>query len=335
MTRAGRPPRELPASELIGRRLTIEVPATTANLGAGFDALALALDLANTIELEGVDGRGWELTVEGEGSGAEELAPGRRNRFMAAFARGLRAAGRGVPSAVGWRVHMRNEVPLGRGLGSSAAATVGGLVAARALSALSGGTLGQQALLRLATEMEGHPDNAAAALLGGFVVVTLVDGVPQVVRFDPPAGLLAVLFIPERRLATRDMRAVLPAQVPRADAVFNVGRAALAVAALASGRLDMLRAGTEDRLHEPYRAAIYLELARLVAAAREAGALGACLSGAGSTVIAFTDSEARAEEVAAAMASEASNLKLDGRAARVRPRSAGAILRDERLTREP
>src|SRR6187455_3440847 len=184
-------------AELDGRRATVEVPATSANLGAGFDCLAVALALTNKITLEV---RSWsrgqiELTVDGEGSG--ELTEDRENRFVRGVEAAMQAARGELPEGVGWRVEMRNEIPLARGLGSSAAATIGGLVAA---NALLGGPLASYELLGLAAEIEGHPDNAAAALLGGFVVSSLSDGRVEAVRFDSPRDLRAVLFVPELRL---------------------------------------------------------------------------------------------------------------------------------------
>jgi homoserine kinase len=303
----------------------VDVPATTANLGAGFDALAMAVDMANVVDVELVDGRpGWvELEVIGEGAG--RLRPGRGNRFIGGLRSGLEASGIDFE---GWsyRISMRNEVPLSRGLGSSAAATVGGLVAARELAGAAGtAALPDARVLQLAAEMEGHPDNAAAAVYGGFVVVATVDGALRAVRFDPPPALVCALFIPERPLSTAAMRAALPESVPLADAVHNLGAAALCVAAFATGDLELLRAATVDRLHEPYRAAaVYPELPLLVAAAREAGALGACLSGAGSTVIAFAATTAAAELAAAAMASAAEVAGLAGVARTVKPLSRGA-----------
>jgi homoserine kinase len=306
---------------LIGRRVTIESPASTANLGAGFDALAMALDLVNVVDIEAVDGSpgSVELAVEGEGAG--ELPAGRSNRLIQSLGRGLAEAGVD-PAPLAWRVSMRNAIPLFRGLGSSASVTIAGLLAARELAA---DRLDDHRVLALAASLEGHPDNVAAALLGGFVVVTTVDGTPRAVRFDPPSELLAVLYIPDRPLSTAAMRAALPASVPFADAVHNVGASSLAVAAMASGRLDLLAAATVDRLHEPYRAAAaYPELPELVAAARRAGALGACLSGAGSTVIAFADDAAVADRVGGALAGRAHSLGLPGASRIVRSRRQGA-----------
>lgn len=309
----------------VGQIIRVVVPATTANLGAGFDALALALDMANVVDIELVAGRpGWvDLRVEGEGAG--RLHVGRGNRFLSGLRAGLEVAGSEF-NRWSYRVTMRNEIPLSRGLGSSAAATVGGLVAARELAGDAGAAaLPDERILELAVAAEGHPDNAAAAVYGGFVVVATVDGAPRAVRFDPPAALTCALFIPERPLSTAAMRAALPESVPLDDAVHNVGAAALCVAAFATGNLELLRAATVDRLHEPYRAAaVYPELPVLVAAARGGGALGACLSGAGSTVIAFADSAERAEAAGRAMAVAAAALELAGAWRVARPQSRGA-----------
>jgi homoserine kinase len=315
------------AAELVGRRVAVDVPATTANLGAGFDALAMALDLATDIEVEAVAPATqppFHVQVEGEGAG--QLPDGRRNRFIGALIEGLEASGVDARGA-GWHVHMQNRIPVTRGLGSSASATVAGLVAA---DALLEGALGRQRILELATEAEGHADNAAAAVYGGLCVVTQVEGAPRAIRLDPPDELLVALYIPDRHLSTAAMRAALPETVPFADAVHNVGAAALAVAALSTGRFELLGAATVDRLHEPYRAHAYPELPQLIAAAREAGADGACLSGAGPTVIAFSHDMAAAATIAAAMERRAQALGMSGRAVVQAARADGA-----RVVRRP
>jgi len=313
--------------ELVGEAVSIDVPATTANLGAGFDALAMALDLHSIIHVEAVAPTLQPrvlVSIEGEGSG--HLPTGRRNRFVTALLSGLAAGGLPEP-AVGWRIRMENHIPVARGLGSSASAVVAALVAA---DALLGGRLGRERMLELAAASEGHADNAAAALYGGLCVVAEVDGRPRAVRLEPAVALLAAMFIPDKPLSTAAMRAALPASVPFGDAVHNVGAAALAVAALVSGRLELLDAATADRLHEPYRASVYPELPELVAAARSAGALGACLSGAGSTVIAFSDDAAAAEAIAAAMEQRGGALGLRGRVLVGRVRAEGARVIDRR-----
>lgn len=306
---------------LDGRRIVVEVPASSANLGAGYDCLGVALAITNRVELEV---RGWsrgliELTVDGEGS--DELTGNRDNRFVQGLEAALVAARGALPAGVGWRIQMRNQIPLSRGLGSSAAATVGGVVAA---NALLGGTLDTSAQLRIATSVEGHPDNAAAALLGGFVVAAGDATDVEAIRFDAPRDLRAVLFIPELRLSTTDMRRALPTSIPLADAVANLGAVAMGVAGMAAGRTDLLRWLTVDRIHEPYRAAVYPQLPRLVQAARDAGALGACLSGAGSTILAFADSMADITRIEAAFAAVAADTDLPGRIAVVEPRNHGA-----------
>ncbi len=313
------------ATALAGRSVTVDVPGTTANLGAGFDVLAMALDLRNLVTVTAVENRAEPVTITVRGEGEGRLPGDRRNRFVRALETGLRELAIPQPG-VAWQIEMENQIPLSRGLGSSAAATVAGLVAAKALA--GGERLTRERMLALAAEMEGHPDNAAAALWGGFVVVVSVDGKPDAVRFEPPDRLSCVLFIPARPMSTRAMRAALPATVPFFDAVHNVAAASATVAAMASGRLELLARATDDRLHEPYRAMIYGELPRMTAAAREAGALGACLSGAGSTIIAFVEDERVAHEVEAAMVREAAAAGLAGRAQGVRPRAAGATIQE-------
>jgi len=308
-------------AELDGRRVTVEVPASSANLGAGYDCLGVALGLTNRIEVEV---RGWsrgeiDLAVDGEGAG--ELAADRTNRCVQGIEAALHEVRGELPDGVGWRIEMHNEIPLARGLGSSAAATVAGLVAG---NALLGEPLTQADLLRLATAIEGHPDNATAALLGGFTACAIVDGTIEAVRFDAPRDLRAILFIPDLRLSTDEMRAALPKKVPLDDAVANLTRVALGVAGMATGRYELLRVLMVDRLHEPARATVYPQLPRLVEAARGAGAIGACLSGAGSTVLAFSDSVRTITRIEAAFGAAAADTDLPGHISVVSPRNTGA-----------
>ena len=313
------------ASALVGRSVTVEAPATIANLGAGYDCLGLAVDLPLRVTVEATpqpsDPSSIDMTVHGDCVG--ELPEDRSNRFIVALESGLPELGFDGLDRVGWKVDMTNPIPLERGLGSSAAATVAGLVAA---ASIADRDLDTPTLLRLAAEIEGHPDNIAPGLLGGIVASIALEDRVEAVRLDPPLNLQLVAWIPERKLPTSEMRRVLPDSVPRADAVANLTRVAVGVAGLASGRIDVLALLTEDRLHEPYRAKVYPELPKLTAAARAAGAIGACLAGSGSTVVAFVDStdESAADRVGAAFRATAVGLGQPGRLALLKPAQMGA-----------
>jgi homoserine kinase len=303
--------------KLHGGPITIEAPASTANLGPGFDALALALDMHLRVTVTPLDHGSEQLLVHGEG--ADEIGLDAGNRFLIGLEHGLQVVGLEPPIM---RIEMDNEIPLARGLGSSAAAVVAGL---RAAEAMSGSELGIERMHAIATEVDGHPDNVAAALLGGFVIVARDGGgAPRAAHFEPPERLVAALFIPAQPLRTAEMRAALPEQVSHNDAAHNIGRAALVVAALPADRPELLGAMADDRLHEPHRAAHFAALPGLVTAARDAGALGAALSGAGSTVIALCDGPDAATEVARAMQAYATGAGVSGRATVARPAAAGA-----------
>ncbi|MBI2936383.1 MAG: homoserine kinase, partial [Chloroflexi bacterium] len=258
------------------RRVEVKVPATTANLGPGFDCLGMALDLWNLVSLE----VGKSNTVIC-GEGAETLSRGEDNLVYRSVFRLFAEVGKPVP-ALG--LSCRNAIPLARGLGSSAAAVVGGLVAA---NALCGRPLSQRELLRLATEQEGHADNVAPALLGGCQIVMKEGNGLLTAQVPLPEGLSAVLFIPDQPLSTEKARAVLPPQVSREDAVFNIARSAMLVNALACGKLDLLALATQDRLHQPYREKLFPSMRLIFRAALEAGALGVFLSGSGSSILAL------------------------------------------------
>jgi homoserine kinase len=272
------------------RPFRVEVPATTANLGPGFDALGLALGLHNVFSFEPAS----EFAVEVRGEGAEALPRDMENLVVQAASAVAGTAGRALPP---FRLVAENRIPPARGLGSSASAVVGGLVAG---NHLLGSPLAPDELLRLAVRFEGHPDNVAAALCGGLVAVSMAGDRPLSVRLEPPPGVVAALCIPEQPLPTQQARAVLPKQVPLEDAVYNLSRTALLLASLVAGKLELLAVAMQDRLHQPYRAAIFPALEPCIAAALENGALGAALSGAGSTVLALARPE-RAAQAAAAM----------------------------------
>ena len=241
------------------RRRVVRAPASSANLGPGFDCMAAALALH------------LELEVTETGTFAVEtdlaIARGRENLCVRAFER--------LHPADSFTFKISSQIPLSGGLGSSAAAIVAGLVAADHLFELDAD------LLSLAIELEGHPDNVGAALRGGFVVIA--DG--EVAPMQAPSGLEALAVVPHRAVRTSAARAALPAEVPLADAVFNVAHASLLTLGLATADLDLLARGLQDRLHQQPRAELYPQSLELAARARELGALGATISGAGPTVL--------------------------------------------------
>jgi len=290
-------------------RVRVRVPATSANLGPGFDALGLALALYNEVTIEEADRV--SVAVEGEGSG--RLDAGVKNVVARGAALAFEIAGRAFPGA---RLHCVNRIPLSRGLGSSAAAWVGGLLAG---NALMGEPLDRDGLLAAATRAEGHPDNVAAALLGGLTV-SCVDGARvTAVSLPVPREIEWVVLLPETESSTREARAVLPESVPRADAIFNVQRVSLLLAALGAGRADLLELAMQDRLHQPYRLRLFPWMDAVAAAGRGAGALGCALSGAGPSMLAAVrprggESVARAMEEAlraAGIAGRALHLPVD------------------------
>lgn len=290
-----------------------DVPASTTNLGPGFDCLGMALQLFNRVEASAGE-NGIEITVEGEGKAS--LPRDASNLVYQAVARVFAALDRPAP---GLRLHLVNRIPLRRGLGSSAAAVVGGLLVG---NALAGDALPREEILRLAVAMEGHPDNVAPALFGGLTLAALVEDRVAVTRLPIPAGLKAVVAIPELEVETGRARAVLPAQVSRPDAIFNLSRTAFVVAALATGDLQPLGWAMEDRLHQPYRAALIPGLMETIAAARAAGAAGASLSGAGSTILALATD--RFAEIGAAMQAELARHGLRSRVETLGPEPSGA-----------
>jgi homoserine kinase len=294
-------------------RVRVRVPATSANLGPGFDALGLALALHNEVTIEEADRV--SVTVEGEGSG--RLDAGAKNVVARGAALAFEIAGRAFPGA---RLHCVNRIPLSRGLGSSAAAWVGGLLAA---NALMGEPLDRDGLLAAATRAEGHPDNVAAALFGGLTV-SCADGARVIaVGLPVPREVDWVVLLPETESSTREARAVLPESVPRVDAIFNVQRVSLLLAALGAGRTDLLELAMQDRLHQPYRRRLFPWMDAVAAAGRGAGALGCVLSGAGPSLLAAVrprggESVARAMEEAlraAGIAGRALHLPVDPRGA--------------------
>lgn len=267
-------------------RVRVRVPATSANLGPGFDSLGLALTLYDDVEVEITSGG---LAIEVEGEGTEVADRGERHLIVKVLRRALDAIDALAPEPLGQpaglRLRCTNRIPHSRGLGSSSAAIVAGIIAARALHPY-GRLLDDAAALALATEAEGHPDNVAPCLAGGLTIAWTRPEGPRLVRLDLDVDVVAL--VPTRRLATERARGLLPATVPHQDAAANAGRAALLIAALCGGLgSDVLLDATEDRLHQDYRAPAMPESAALVARLREKGA-PAVISGAGPTVLTFT-----------------------------------------------
>jgi homoserine kinase len=255
------------------RRRLVRVPASSANLGPGFDVLAAALSLQLELEVQETG----EFAVRTD----LDVPLDRSNLVVRAFER--------LHPADAFEFRIASEIPLSGGLGSSAAAIVAGLLAADHLFELDAD------VMELATELEGHPDNVAAAIEGGFVVC---DGT-RVHRFEPPMGLEAVLVVPSEAVATKASRAALPESVPVADAVFNVAHAAMLMLGLANSDWELIGASLRDRLHQPYRAHLYPRSAGLLERAPALGALGATISGAGPSVLVWCHYEQTGQVVEA------------------------------------
>ena len=269
--------------------ISVRVPATSANLGPGYDAVGLALSLSMRISLE----RAPQPLVEVHGVGADLVPKGKDHPAY--------RAARFVADELGehdahFHLIQENDIPPARGLGGSAAALVGGAVAA---NDLLGRAMAPPDLLNLVCDLDGHPDNAAPALLGGLVIGTLTPEGIKSVRLEPK-GLKAVVAVPDFEVSTTAARHALPDSVPHRDAAFNVGRAGLLLGALATGEYDLLRVAMQDRLHQPYRSHLIPGLEDVIEAACKNGAYGSCLSGSGPTVLAFAP-EAHADAIARAM----------------------------------
>jgi homoserine kinase len=269
------------AASFVSGPVRVRVPATSANLGPGFDALGLALALYDDLSAEVVDG-GVRVTVTGEG--ARELREGEDHLVVRAARATFEVLGAAPPGLV---LECVNRIPQARGLGSSSAAIVAGVLLARELVAGGRDALDPAGVLRLAAELEGHPDNVAPCLLGGFTIAWREPDGARAVSLEPAPGVHPVLFVPDARGLTAAARAALPETVPHADAALNAGRAALLVHALTTAPA-LLLAATEDRLHQRYRAAGAPATFALVEALRAAG-VAAVVSGAGPSVIAITD----------------------------------------------
>ena len=263
--------------------VTVRSPASSANLGPGYDCMGLALNIEDIYSCRVVDGSG--VTVHSEGEGASEVPADETHLVARALRAGLDHAGVGD---VGLEVHCRNVIPHGRGLGSSSAAIVGGLALARELLAHRQGILSDEVVVRLSTRLEGHPDNVAAAALGGLTVSWTDDFGGRAVRLDMDPSIRVLVFVPSQRSLTSETRGLIPDVVPHADAASNAARSALLVHALTL-RPDLLLPATRDLLHQQYRRSAYPRSWELIQRLR-AQTVPAALSGAGPSVIAFLGS---------------------------------------------
>lgn len=296
-------------------RFTVRAPASSANLGPGFDTLALALDLWNEIDVDlgGVPG---SIVVEGPEA---ELLTDRENLSLKAIHRLASEHGRVAPPMA---ITVRTVIPVARGLGSSAAAIAAGLVAGNRVLGLN---LTTRDLYDLAWQMEGHGDNVGAALYGGAVMAVPHVREPFQLLGSRELGLIAVVFIPEVTSATWAARAALPSTIPHPDAAFNVATAAGLAVGLLTGNTTLIAAGMHDRLHEPYRARLFPHLEPLTIAARRHGAIGAALSGAGPSVLTLV----RPDQIAAITAvlrDTAATIGVVGEVQALRPVMTGAYI---------
>jgi homoserine kinase len=281
--------------------VTVRAPATSANLGPGFDCIGMALDTWNELKLT----RG-SFSVSAVGEGADLVPLDESNLVVTSVGAVFKYIGEPVP---GLQYECTNRIPFSRGMGSSSAAIVAGLVAG---SAISGADLSREELTVLAADIEGHPDNVAPAIYGGCTIGVRNGEAGWVVdRVSVPDDLHAVLFVPEKQTDTHESRGGLPVQISRDDAVFNIGRAALLVNALSTGRLEFLKHATEDRLHQPQRTQAFRPMPHLIAAALNGGAHGAFLSGAGPSVLALATG--REVTIGYEMAETARHFGVDGK----------------------
>ncbi|MFZ4507833.1 MAG: homoserine kinase [Fimbriimonas sp.] len=268
--------------------IRVRIPATTANLGPGFDCMGLALDLWNTFELH-VIGEGEGIEVQTHGEGADFLPTDRSNLVAAILLDELHASGTPLPGKM--RIVTHNTIPCASGLGSSSTATLAGVLFAHAVRQAHAGNdpsdLDRQEMLTRAVALEGHGDNVAPALLGGFVIV-VPDAVGVLTQRVPHVPMKTVVCVPEFKYLTSEARAALPNAYSKADAIFNIGRAMLVAEALRFGDDDLLAKAMNDRIHEPYRIPAIPGAEDARTAALASGALCVTLSGAGPGMIAFS-----------------------------------------------
>jgi len=301
--------------------VAVLTPATSANLGPGFDTLGLALQLYNRFDVEIIEGDPWNPHIEVQGELGDKLSKGPDNLFFQAFALLFQRKQADLPAV---KIRMTIAIPPGCGLGSSATAVVGGLVAANELLRIKGLGVPKEELLPPAVESEAgnHPDNVAPALLGGLVATTTVDGEIRAVKTRFPDVLKAIIFTPSFPMDTVTGRKLLPTEYSRNDVTFNTGRVALFLTALQTGHYELIGEAMQDRLHQPYRQALFPAMPDIIQAALDAGAYGASLSGGGSSLIALASSNFQA--ILRAMRETARSAGVDGTGLILRADQVGA-----------
>jgi len=275
-------------------RVNIRIPATSANCGPGFDCLGLACSFYNEVSYEITETGGFQLEVEGEG--ADYLMAFGKNLAFSSFFHLWNQVTNGT--RIGLKVKMINRIPMARGLGSSSATIVGGLMGA---SVLSGKNLSKEELLKHANILEGHPDNVAPAIYGNFTVSFQDEEGAHSLVLKPAKPLKFIAVVPDMQLKTSVARQAIPKHVPHVDAVFNASRSALLVGSLLSGDYTSLGKALEDRLHQNYRAHLIPGLEEMFEVARQKGAYNGIISGAGSTVMAYTDPDSDLDGIGRAM----------------------------------
>ena len=297
--------------------IKVKSPATTANLGPGFDCLGMAIDIWNFLEVEWcTNNKLQEPSIEVHGEGSDELATDTSNLVYQAIKFLFLEAGHQLPEV---RLRCENNIPLSRGLGSSAAAISSGLVAA---NFMVGNLYEPNELLEMAATIEGHPDNVAAAILGNLQLVIGEEDQLYTVSIRPPDDLRLVIFVPDVRISTDDARGVLPSVVSINDAVYNASRVGLLVAGMLTDHVEYFRYSVQDKLHQPYREQLFPAMKVIFKAADDAGALGVFLSGSGSTIMALT--KGREMTVAYEMGEAARQTGVVGELRIVKPAYEGA-----------
>ncbi len=293
--------------------IVVKVPATSANMGPGFDSLGIALDIWNEVRIS----KG-PFSIKIDGTGEEELPEDTSNLVYKSFSKVFEEIDEIVPEV---KLSCTNRIPLTRGMGSSSAALIGGLMSG---NAMAGSPLSTSEILNIGAKIEKHPDNVAPALLGG-VQIGIYDQEKLITANVPfPEDLRVVLYVPNQVMPTDQARNILAPKVAREDAVYNIGRSALLVQSLVTGDLQNLKYATQDMLHQPQRQKQFFPMKNIIKAAMEAGAFGAFLSGAGSSILAFT--KGREYTIGYEMADAAMKSGLDGDIIFTSPTSKGAYL---------